>query len=41
LVSPSYDMLSNAGMEGDFEKCMSFDSHSLVPVFDGEAFILL
>jgi phosphosulfolactate phosphohydrolase-like enzyme len=41
LVSPSYEMLSNAGLEGDFEKCMSFDSYSLVPVFDGEAFILL
>ena len=41
LVSPSYEMLSSAGLEEDFEKCMSFDSHSLVPVFDGEAFILL
>ena len=41
LVSPSYEMLSSAGLEADFEKCMSFDSHSLVPVFDGEAFTLL
>jgi phosphosulfolactate phosphohydrolase-like enzyme len=41
LVSPSYEMLSSAGLEGDFDKCMSFDSHYLVPVFDGEAFILL
>ena len=41
LGSPSYKMLLSAGLEGDFKKCMSFDSHSLVPVFDGEAFTLL
>ena len=40
LASPSYQMLEKAGLEKDFEKCMSFDSHSLVPVFDGEAFIV-
>ena len=40
LASPSYQMLEKAGLEKDFEKCMSFDSHILVPVFDGEAFIV-
>ena len=41
LASPSYKMLASAGLEGDFVKCMSIDSHDIVPVLDGDGFILL
>ena len=39
--SPSYEMLASAGLERDFEFCMKIDSHTLVPVLDGDCFILL
>jgi len=38
--SPSYEMLASAGLEKDFEYCMKIDSHELVPVLDGDGFIL-
>ena len=41
LSSPSYKMLSSAGLEGDFVECMSIDSHDIVPVLDNDGFILL
>ena len=41
LSSPSYKMLASAGLDGDFAKCMSIDSHGIVPVLDGDGFILL
>ena len=40
LSSPSYKMLAGAGLEGDFVKCMSIDSHDIVPVLDNDGFIL-
>ena len=40
LSSPSYKMLASAGLEGDFVKCMSIDSHDIVPVLDNDGFIL-
>ena len=39
--SPSYQMLESAGLESDFRFCMRMDSHSIVPVLDGDGFILL
>ena len=39
--SPSYQMLESAGLENDFRFCMRIDSHSIVPVLDGDGFILL
>ena len=39
--SPSYQMLETAGLENDFRFCMRIDSHSIVPVLDGDGFILL
>ena len=39
--SPSYQMLESAGLESDFGFCMRMDSHSIVPVLDGDGFILL
>ena len=39
--SPSFEMLVSAGLEKDFEYCMKIDSHELVPVLDGDGFILL
>ena len=39
--SPSYQMLESAGLENDFSFCMRIDSHSIVPVLDGDGFILL
>jgi len=39
--SPSYEMLASAGLEKDFEYCMKIDSHELIPVLDGDGFILL
>tara|TARA_B100000287_G_C20250721_1_gene629984 strand:- start:275 stop:631 length:357 start_codon:yes stop_codon:yes gene_type:complete len=41
LTSPSYLMLKSAGLEDDFEYCMKINSHDLVPVLDGDGFILL
>jgi len=41
LSSPSYKMLARAGLEGDFVKCVSINSHNIVPVLDGDGFILL
>ena len=41
LSSPSYKMLSRAGLENDFSFCMRIDSHSIVPVLDDDGFILL
>ena len=41
LTSPSYLMLKSAGLEHDFEYCMKINSHDLVPVLDGDGFILL
>ena len=39
--SPSYQMLETAGLDNDFRFCMRIDSHSIVPVLDGDGFILL
>ena len=39
--SPSYEMLVSAGLGKDFEYCMEIDSHILVPVLDGDGFILI
>ena len=41
LTSPSYLMLKSAGLEDDFEYCMKINSHDLVPVLEGDGFILL
>ena len=40
-TSPSYKMLENAGLENDFNYCMSIDSHSLVPILKDDGFILI
>ena len=39
--SPSYEMLMTAGLQNDFEFCMEIDSHDMVPVLDGDGFILI
>ena len=41
LESPSYLMLKSAGLEDDFDFCMAIDSHSIVPILDGDGFILV
>ncbi len=41
ISSPSYKMLASAGLEEDFVRCMAIDSHDIVPVLDGDGFILL
>ena len=41
LVSPSYLMLKSAGLEVDFDFCMRIDSHNIVPILDGDGFILI
>jgi len=41
LQSPSYSMLEKAGLKEDFDFCMQIDSHDLVPVLDGDGFILV
>ena len=41
LESPSYEMLKSAGLENDFDFCMRIDSHEIVPILDGDGFILL
>ena len=33
-------MLKSAGLEDDFDFCMSIDSHEIVPILDNDAFIL-
>lgn len=40
LESPSYAMLARAGLENDFNYCMDFDSHTLVPILSGDGFTL-
>ena len=40
-TSPSYKMLESAGLENDFNYCMSIDSHSLVPILKDDGFILI
>jgi len=34
-------MLKSAGLEDDFDFCMAIDSHSIVPILDGDGFILV
>ena len=41
LESPSYHMLKSAGLEADFDFCMSIDSHNIVPILDNDGFILI
>jgi len=40
-TSPSYKMLESAGLENDFNYCMSIDSYSLVPILKDGGFILI
>ncbi|MEO2179905.1 MAG: 2-phosphosulfolactate phosphatase, partial [Candidatus Poseidoniia archaeon] len=40
-TSPSYKMLESAGLENDFNYCMSIDSHTLVPILKDDGFILI
>ena len=41
LESPSFLMLKSAGLEDDFDFCMAIDSHSIVPILEGDGFILV
>ena len=37
--SPSHDALLAAGLEHDFESCLTFDSLDVVPLLDGDGFV--
>jgi 2-phosphosulfolactate phosphatase len=38
--SPSYDALLAAGLERDFDLCLTFDSLDIVPLLDSDGFVV-